>query len=298
MHKGSIEWTDIQFFIAVARSHSARSVAEDLGVSHSTVSRRIDALEERLQARLFYRNSKGYQLTEDGEAMLGYAKSAEQYLDAAQKHLQGGSHRLSGEIRVTMPDVVASHLVIPHLNEFTNAYPQINVQLLVTSQVLSLEKHEADVALRILPKDAEVPERFIARKLTNLPSCCYGSPAYIAESLPEHGRWLGWSSEDGKVNWAQNTPYPDLPYQHQISHGLIQLEAVRSGLGLARLPCFLADGINGVIRLPGAEPSSLHDLWLVSTPEHRNVLRFKVFREFIVSLFRRLEDKLEGKLAG
>ncbi|WP_444936925.1 LysR family transcriptional regulator [Microbulbifer sp. JMSA004] len=296
MHKESIDWGDIQFFIAVARSKSARSVADDFKVSHSTVSRRIDALEEKLQAKLFYRSSKGYQLTEDGKAMLDYAQSAEQYLNAAQKHLRGGSNQLSGEVRITMPDVVASHLIIPYLNDFSRAYPEINVQLLVTSHVLDLESHQADIALRILPKgDVDVSDRLVARKLADLPSCCYGSPGYIEKSVPDDGHWLGWSGDDATLNWAKDTPYPQMPYQHQINHGLIQLEAVKSGLGLARLPCFLADGAEGVVRVPGAAPSSLHELWLVSNPEHRNVMRFKVFREFIVKLFSRLNDKLIGK---
>ena len=299
VHKSSMSWDDVQFFLSVAGSGSARTTAQVLGVSHSTVSRRVDNLESDLGTRLFDRNVGGYILTTEGRAMMEYAEQAEDALVSAELHLHGRDSELSGLIRVTMPDVIANHILLPKIACFTRQYPDIDIELSVSSDVFELMRRESDIALRFMGFGNPPPQPLIGRKVASVASCFYASEEYLENhdlSDPDSGaRWLGWGESDRFPQWVKASPYPDIPTQYTIDQAGSQIAAARAGVGMAMLPCFLADTCEGIRRLPNCQPQLKHEIWLLSHPDLREVSRLRKFREFVVELFARKQALLAGE---
>jgi DNA-binding transcriptional LysR family regulator len=114
------DWDDLRYFLAVARKGSIRAAAATLAVNHSTVSRRIDAFETRLGVRAFERLPGGYFLTQAGEELIQHAERVEKEMIAAERRVAGRDAKLSGLLRVTLPDSFAQCLLMPcHLNRST-----------------------------------------------------------------------------------------------------------------------------------------------------------------------------------
>jgi len=294
-----MNWDDIQFFLSVARSGSARVTAQSLGISHSTVSRRIENLESDLGTRLFDRDVSGYRLTTEGHAMIGFAEQAEDALVSAELHLQGRDTELSGDIRVTTPDIIANHILMPEVAQFTQKYRDINLEFNVSSNLFELLRGESDIALRIMEFGNPVPDPLIGRKLATLASCFYASDDYLQKHRPSDvdssARWIGWGGQERYPKWVKTSPYPDIPTQYLMDQAGLQLEAARAGVGMVMLPCFYADKAQGIRRLPNCEPAFNHEIWLLSHPDHREVSRQRKFREFIVDLFAQKQESFEGK---
>ncbi|WP_096086939.1 LysR family transcriptional regulator [Agaribacterium haliotis] len=297
MQKSTIDWHDIQFFLLVARSGSARAAASELQTSHSTVSRRIDQLEKALGVRLFDRGVGGYQLSDDGKSLLNYAQKAEANLLDAEAELTGKDQTLAGVIHLTCPDVIATYLLLPELAEFCDSYPEIELNLHIGTNVLDIEKHEAELALRFVSIKSELPENVIGRKLCAAASCFYARPDYIKNKLNRgQGRWLGWGQMQKSPRWVGFSPHPELEAWHGLADGRLQLEAARAGMGMAHLPCFLGDNTQELQRLPGADTKHLNHIWMISNSKQRDVARLKVFKQFLLGLFEKKRELIEGQL--
>nr|WP_247687169.1 LysR family transcriptional regulator [Pseudoalteromonas luteoviolacea] len=299
VHISSIDWQDVQFFVHVARAGSARATAEALGVSHTTVKRRIDNLEKQLGTRLFERKVTGFKLTNEGKTMMSHATQAEDAILSAERQLQGKDHELSGEIHLTLPDVLAHELLMPHLHQFTEQYPAIDIEVLISSQVLNISSRESDIAVRILGFGKQPPEPLIGRKLATISSCFYVSDNYLEnrdlEAKDTDACFLGWGETDTNPEWIKMSPYPNIKRRYNFNTAALQAQALKAGLGIAMLPCFFADKLEGVMRLPDCEPMLNHEVWLLSHPDHRDVTRLRRFREFLVDLFESKKEALLGQ---
>ena len=102
-------WDDLRVFLAIARGGSLSAAARSLGVNHSTVFRRINSLEERLQVRLFERSRKGYTLTEAGEEIFSSVEQIEDQIFEIQRKLLGKDIRLSGTLKISTTDTDRNH---------------------------------------------------------------------------------------------------------------------------------------------------------------------------------------------
>ena len=160
-----MDWDDVRHFLALARLGSVRAAGASLGVSHSTVARRVEALECRLATRLFDRNRDGYQLTEAGQQMLPSAERVESELAALERGLTGQDDRLEGPVSVTCCDSYVSELLIEAFTPFCDAHPDIELHLVNDSRSFDLAKREADIAVRVLGLGDQPPEYLIGRKL-------------------------------------------------------------------------------------------------------------------------------------
>ena len=293
-----MNWDDTRLFLALARSGSARATAAGQDISHSTVTRRVDQLEADLGVRLFDRDVRGYRLTGAGELMMKSAIRAEEALLTAERQLQGRDAQLSGEIRLTTPNIIALHLIMDDLAEFTRLYPDIDMNVLISYDLFNLSRREADVALRILRLDSNPPEGLIGRKLVTMTSCCYASEAYLAENDPaaanSTARWIGWDDFERFPEWVKSSPFPKLPVYGRMNDAMLQAEAARKGLGLTVLPCFYGDSIEGLQRIPGCEPYPNFDLWMLSHPDLRDAARMRTFRAFIAAAIERKNPLLVG----
>ena len=110
-----IDWDDVRYFLAVARGGSVRAAAGRLGVNHSTVLRRLGALEGALGARLFDRLPRGYVLTAEGHEFAASLGGVGEQMEAAQRRVSNADRTLSGRIRITAPDTLAQVFLWPLL---------------------------------------------------------------------------------------------------------------------------------------------------------------------------------------
>ncbi len=298
-HKSTMNWDDTRLFLALARSGSARSTAAEQGISHSTVTRRVEHLESDLGARLFDRDVRGYRLTGAGELMMKSALRAEEALLAAERQLQGRDAQLTGEIRFTTANVIAMRLIMDDLVEFTRLYPEIDLNVMTSDDSLNLSRREADVALRIMRRSSIPPEDLIGRKLVTIKSCYYASKAYLAENDPDRSnssaRWIGWDDFERFPAWVKASPFPRLPVYGRLNDVMLQAEAASRGLGLTVLPCFFGDRVEELQRVPNCEPYSSYDIWMLTHPDLRDAARMRTFRTFIAESIERKHGRLVGK---
>ncbi len=295
-----MNWDDTRLFLALARSGSARATASEQGVSHSTVTRRVDQLESDLGVRLFDRDVRGYRLTGAGELMLKSAVRAEDALITAERQLQGRDAQLTGEIRLTTSNIIAMYLIMDDLVAFTRLYPDIDLNVLVSYDSLNLSRREADVAVRIMRLGSSPPEDLVGRKLVTIKNCYYASDAYLAENDPGHAnskaRWIGWDDIERFPAWVKASPFPNLPVYGRLNDVMLQAEAARCGLGLTVLPCFFGDSVEGLRRIPNCQPYLSFDLWMLSHPDLRDAARMRTFRAFATEAIDRKKPLLAGEL--
>ena len=295
------DWSDLRSFLAIARAGSLQGAARTLGVNHSTVFRRLNALEARLGVRLFDRLARGYALTVAGEHMLASAERVEDEILGLERRLLGGDVRLSGVLRVTTTDTLVHGLLGPHLRSFQAAYPAIELELITGNAFFDLSKREADVALRPSrhPGDA-----MVGRRLAAIAVALYGARDYVAArgrpastaDLSGHALITGDASLGHlpATRWlAERTPTGATVLR--CNSWLSQLAAARAGLGLAALPCFLADPAPELIRILPPEPALAGELWLLTHADLRRTARVRAFMETLARGLRRERPRLEGR---
>lgn len=290
-----MDWNDIRIYLALVRTGTVRSAAAKLEVSHSTVARRIEAFEKRLGVRLFERSSGGYAVTPAGEDMLVVAEQMENEIHGLERRIVGQDQRLSGDIRVTMVDVLATHLLMPHLTEFTQTYPDIDLEVVIAYEPLDMSKREADVALRFTNKP---PEHLVGRRLATLHSAAYASAEYLKHRdlrADTSARWIGYGKRVAYPRWVKESDYPHIPAKGMLDSMLLQLEATKAGMGIGMLPCFLGDTTPTLRRLPPGVAKPGFDLWLLTHRDVRTTARLRIFSDFVAKAVISHRDLIEGR---
>ncbi|MCK0070780.1 LysR family transcriptional regulator [Kordiimonas laminariae] len=290
-----MNWDDVKYFLAVAEAPSMRVAASSLKVSHSTVARRIDALEGELGVRLFDRMPSGYQLTAAGEELMPVALGVDESLHSFGRHIAGRDNELAGQVCVTVPDIFALELMMPYFEEFMLEYPDIQLKISDSFEVFDLSRREADIALRFTKNP---PDHLIGCKIGRVKQAVYGRADYIKKydlMDPSSGAgWIGWGTPEEKPHWLKKTPYPHLPLNCHFNNVLLQQQAVKRGLGLGYFPCFLGDTEENLVRL--SEPEGYYDMWLLSHKDLRGAARMRAFRQFVISKIPPIKAALEGAL--
>ena len=160
--RGTIDWDDFRFVLAIVRGGSVSAAAKQLVVDHATVIRRVDRLERHLSAKLFDRRKTGYLLTEAGQRVADSAEAMESTIVANQEAVGGSRAHLTGTVRIGAPDGFGSHFLASRLVKFVERYPDLDLELVATARLFSLSKREADIAISLsMPKEG----RIFGRKL-------------------------------------------------------------------------------------------------------------------------------------
>ncbi len=293
-----MQWDDLRYFLALARAGNMRAAAASLGVSHSTVARRIQMMEERLSTHLFERLPEGYELSAAGEDMIRVAERVEDEMGNLERRIAGHDTRPSGVIRVTMADALATHALMPALTAFSRQYPSIELDILASYQVADLDRREADVALRF---SASPPDHLVGRRLVSCAMAAYASPDYLADhdpADPEAAGWIAFTASRRFPDWVRDSPFPHLPAHGRIENLLVQISACEEGLGLAWLPCFVGDTAPGLRRVSEPRSESRMDLWLLTHGDVRRSARVRLFTSHIAQAIVDLRPLFEGRSPG
>lgn len=294
-----MDWDDLKVLLALHRRGSARGAAQELGVSNSTVTRRLDDLEQQLRARLFDRTPDGYRITAAGEVMLPSAEHVEELLVAAERRIAGGDQHLEGSIRLTAPDVAGMGFLIRRLAAFSEEYPGIELELMPSYDTLDLSRREADIAIRVLPAGSRPPEYLIGRYLAPLTASAYVHRDLLNPEHPEdvsHLGWIGKHPAGQGETWLSQTDFPGLPVRHAILNINLLVEAVRCRMGMAFMPCFAAYADDDIVRVPGASIVHQSDMWVLTHKDLRVSARMRMLREVIAEEFARIRPRLDSRL--
>ena len=287
-------WDDLRLFLAVARAGTLSGAARVLGVNHSTVFRRIGAFEEAIGVRLFDRLPNGYVLTAAGEEMRESALRVEEEIAALGRKVTGQDLRLSGTVRITTIDMLAFGLLPRHLAAFRDSYPGIEIELVVGNVALNLSRREADVALRV--GNAPV-ETLVGRRVGRLAFAVYGSAGYRARrpepDLTLHD-WIGFDSEHEALVQRMARFLPEVKPTLRTNSVAAALSAAKAGLGLAPLPCGLADLEGDLVRIALLPDEFTLDLWLLTHEDLRQTARIRAFLDFLAEALAKEAPLLEG----
>lgn len=294
-----MDWNDVRHFLALARLGSVRAAGASLGVSHSTVARRVDALETELGVRLFDRHRDGYLLTDAGRDMLPRAERIEQEMAALERGLAGRDERLEGRVRITLCDPWVSSLLVPELAALADRHPGLEIELGIDSRKLDLSKREADIAVRALAKDASPAEHLLGRRLVPLWMASYVAVAHGARRDPEiegsDPRWAGFGDPRMMKMMVETSSYPDLPVWGAFGTLTCMVQAAHAGVGLAMLPTYVGDPDPALRRLTEPDLRHMADLWLLSHPDLRDTARLQLARETIAEALRRRDPLFQGQ---
>ena len=290
-----LDWNDLRYFLAVARTGSTLAAGKALRVSHTTAARRIDTLEAALGVALFERQPTGYALTAAGEALIGPAEALEAAADQVVEVAASQSREVSGTVKLTVAEFLAVTMVAPILRDLREAHPAIRIELDTSEEHRDLAAGVADVALRMTrnPEGAGLVGRRIASCFWSF----YGSREYQAErGLPEQ-----YDRLKGHVIIGGGGPLPwklyrawlkryDLIDEVAMHHGTTTglLAAVRAGIGLAVLPSIVAE-LDPELVLCFPAPSEYEvDLWLLTHERLRHVPRVRIVLDFLADRLTRM----------
>lgn len=280
-HAQLIDWSDMPFILSVCEAGSLAGAARMMDVNHSTVFRRIEAVEERLGVRLFERQSHGYVMTPAGELFYERAIVLCEGMNQIELELGGKDLRLEGRLTVTTTDSLL-HVLTPIIARFQDAHPDVELRILSDARPLDLSRRDADIALR---PTLNPPAHWVGRKLSKVFCATYASADYWEQArdlLPEEHRWVMLDDDLDQSPMSKVTTLKMAKGARMtiVSTVMGVYDAVRSGLGLAVLPVYLGDQSRGLLRLDEPDPRNIWDLWLLSHPDVRRSARVHAFFEY------------------
>jgi DNA-binding transcriptional LysR family regulator len=284
-----MNWDDLRYFLALARKHSVSGAGRELKVKHTTVARRIAALEDQLGSRLFDRTPSGYSLTQVGENLLPHAIEVEDKINDADREIIGMDAQLSGPLRLASSYDLFSRLIAPKLKQFTDQYPAVELELVSSTGLVDLASREADIALRISPNP---PEHLIGRQIVPLSHGVYGSAEYLSQVTDVHSLIL-WSHDKTMPQWVLDH-FPESKLVSRVTDIMTMNELVKNHLGLARMPCYVGDAEPSLRRVDVSLKSSGWSVWVLSHKDLKDTARIRACREFLIEIVEQQRSLIQG----
>ena len=266
--------------MVLAREGTLSAAARVLGVDHATVARRVAALEADTGLKLIDRRARSYQLTDDGKRIAATATPMEEAAFAVGRAVQAARPGLRGEISISSPPSVTNVLIAPQLFRLRHRHPGIRIKLIGEKRAASLNRREADVALRVTrPQEPGL----IARKIGSFGFSLYGATSYLKETPPHAFAFVAY---DDSMNEA-----PQQKWLTTVAAGREivlrtndlenQVAAARTGVGLAVLPHFVGDPDPRLKRHDVTPVPPSRDVWLLVHRDLRHSPLVRAVMEFL-----------------
>ncbi|MGJ0427718.1 LysR family transcriptional regulator [Methylobacter sp.] len=287
-----LNWDDLRYFIEVVRSGNVTEAGSRLGVNQSTVSRRIAQLESQLGRALFDRTAKGWVITPAGEKIVMLAEEMAHKANAIHRKIESDSEDVSGLIKVTVSDVCSKRFVMPVIRDFKRDHPDVDFELIAAEEVLNLAGREADIAIQAI---IEPPPNVVGKRICRLAYHVYGHPELLKNLSPETPPCITWIGDGVTMPCWIKKNFPKLKRAYRTNSSVAMFEMCKEGLGLALLPCSLADEADELVRVPVDHVESGHDVWVLSHVDLRTTARVRIFRDRMVEFLIKEIDLLEGR---
>ncbi|GAB2523367.1 LysR family transcriptional regulator [Microbulbifer agarilyticus] len=292
------DWNNLHYALAVAKAGTLSGAALELDVSHSTVLRRIDALENALKTRLFIRHPRGYVPTEAGRMLMGAAENMQDQLDLLVGKMQGVDETLQGSLVITTVGTLIP-MLMPIVRGFQRKNPQLRLELVADSRQLRLEHGEAHIGIRPGAKPSE-PD-YVVQKAISLHSSLYASAAYLRECGP----FQSLAQVAGHRFIAPVDAYDFIPSLAWIARAVPEEQivlrcnefsgfedAARCDVGIAAIISWCAEARPGLKRLIEPPSDWSTDLWLVTHRDMHRTQKVQLFLSWLKQEFARLPSEI------
>lgn len=291
-----VDWDHLRFFLVLARAKTLTNTARLMGVEHSTVARRIQALENTLGTQLFKREATGYELTCEGLALVPRVEQMEQsFLQIDKPH-----NPLQGHVRIGAPEGFGTAFLARLLAEFSQHYPLLSIDLIPVSKTIKLSHREADIVIAI---DRPKSGPYIITRLSNYCLKIYGSKNYLRQNPPIH--CVEDLSQHRFVDYIDDLVYSSalyclerLPLQltacFRSNSILAQQIAVSAGAGLGILPRFMADEKPELEEVLSEQINFTHTFWMLTLSDLQHEPKVKLVWDFLRKQANTQQDLLMG----
>ena len=277
-----MNWDDLRYFLAATRCGTFSSAGSELGVNRTTVARRIGQLERRLGHPLFTHQNNQYELSPFGSRLYQQASRLEKELLNLEENLGlSDEEQLAGELRIAAPLGLGPEF-IAELSAFSRDYPQVRWELLNTiDPIAALSQRKADVAISV---SNTCPPHIRGHFIDEMQRAVYASKSYVkripAETPLAQHHWIGWGkdlAESQAARWIARELPDDVIKPAQVNSWNAILAAVKSGLGVAHLWCFLAEQDKQLVAIRPPDSSLAMGLWLMRPANLPANARVKAF---------------------
>lgn len=278
-----IDWEDVRHFLAVAQEGTLSGAARYLKVDHATVSRRLASLEAALEVRLIDRLPRSSRLTSLGRQVFERALEMESAADGIARLAKAAQAPLVERIALSAPPVLVTHLLTSHLARFRAEHPDIRLSMSAQPQRVSLARREADVAVRFVKPDEASS---VTRKIGTMPFGLYAHRSYAYLAAPERWEFIVWDATYAHTpaqSWLLGI-VGDRPVVCELTHSSEHLIAVKAGLGVASLPCFIGEQDGDLIRVEKDAPSFARDVWLAVHSDLRKMPAVRAVMDFVTAV--------------
>lgn len=288
---------DLKVFLEVARRGRLTEAAKQLQINHTTVSRHITRLEKATENRLFDRAHDGWTLTDAGMKLLVHAETVDAAVRAAQEECFSQGSSMQGHVRIIAPDGFGTYLLLPGLGEVQRQYPGLTLEVVTANRHASLTPREFDLAVTIEKPQARAVS---VQKLVDYKLRFYAAPSYLAthsvvtrsDDLYDHS--LIWYVDDALDHSTYNLLYEVLPKgQARIQSNNIagHIQAAVNGLGIALLPSYIAENVEGLQRLSQVDAAVERSYWLSAPRDLMRLARVRIMASHIQKL---VQDHIIG----
>ncbi len=269
-------WDDLRFLLAIGRSRSIGEAGRKLGVNQTTVARRLEHYERRFGTQLFERTRGAMHPTDAGASLMVHAERVEREVLAAQARLSGLDQKAEGTVRLTCVPFLINHVLVPALPDLMSDHPNLQLELVAEPRDLSLTKREADFAVRLARPSREA--QILAQKIGELSYAAYGPAAPGGDQAPwiayedtmahlPHAKWLAAQFADGSAPVA-------------VNDAETIVACLRAGIGKSVLPTAIARQIKGLRKLDLEPAPPVREVWLLSHPDQKNLVRLQVVAQW------------------
>ena len=261
-------------------------------MQHSTVSRRIRQFETKLGSRLLERKTGRYELTQAGENVKEASARIEREVLGVDGALLGKDTQQVGPLKVAALNNMASSVLMPMFASFNRNRPQVELHIIVSNIDASLSQREADVAIRLTNTPIDT---LIGKRMVTVASCIYGSRTYL-EQLREQGgepKWIGVDCCGFHKTWTKQLSSGQ-SYNFYSDDTLLTHSAIREGMGVSILPCFMGDTDPLLERYGDPDPAYNLGLWVLLHPDLKRTARILAFRDHMEQAINEQKDLFEG----
>lgn len=279
-----MNWDDLHVLALLDREGSLAGTARVLGVNHATVSRRIAALEESLGQTLVRRLARSTPLTERGKEIAAIARDMEHGAQRIERLTNAAQGTLTGRVRLTAPPVLVSEVIIPAMRDLRADHPDLQIVLSANSHVASLDSGQADLAVRMVEPQGK---QNIIRRIGAVKFALYATPD-IARLPPQQWRFVAFDETLAHVpqqRWLEEFA-KDRPLDLLTGDFHSQFAAARAGLGVALLPCVMAQPCQKLVRVAAQQPEA-RPVWMVIHADLKHAPAVRAVADMLVDAFRK-----------
>lgn len=274
-----MNWQDLNFFCAFARTGSLSAAAREFGVDHVTVGRRIAALEHDMGLRLVDRLPRSTVLTAAGRAFAAQAALMEDHAHALARQAREISSQALCSVRISAPPAVATYLIAPQVATFYQQHPHITLVLSGLATLAALDRGEADIALRMSRPDEP---GLIAQRVGLMRFGLYARPDY-AQRPPDTWQFVGYDptlEQTTQQRWMRSLAN-GRPLVFQATDLRAQINAALAGLGVVALPQFMGNPDPQLQRLNTPTPAPEVSIWLTTYPDLSHAPAIRAVMDFL-----------------